>query len=105
MNILEKIVNEIKNDLIEKKNLLSFESLKKNIDYDSNSFSLYDSLNNDYVSLIAEIKDTSPSKGKLMNDKNFINLAKNVVAVIDKRNTKIKPTQAVKTTHSRGCSN
>ena len=77
MNILEKIVNEIKNDLIEKKNLLSIESLKKNIDYDSNSFSLYDSLNNDYLSLIAEIKDTSPSKGKLMKGKNFINLAKN----------------------------
>ena len=37
--------------------------------------------------------------------KSFLTLAKNVVAVIDKRNTKIKPTQAVKTTHSRGCSN
>jgi len=37
--------------------------------------------------------------------KSFLTLAKNVVAMIDKRNTKIKPTQAVKTTHSRGCSN
>ena len=36
--------------------------------------------------------------------KSFITLAKNVVAVIDKRNTKIKPTQTVKTTHSRGWS-
>jgi len=93
MNILEKIVNEIKNDLIEKKNLLSIESLKKNIDYDSNSFSLYDSLNNDYLSLIAEIKDTSPSKGKLMNGKNFINLAKNyldanvnAISIVTERN-------------------
>ena len=32
-NHSSEIVNEIKNDLIEKKNLLSIESLKKNIDY------------------------------------------------------------------------
>lgn len=37
--------------------------------------------------------------------KSFIHLAKNVLAVIDKRNTNIKPTTAVKTTHSKGCSN
>jgi len=36
--------------------------------------------------------------------KSFINLAKNVVAVIDKRNANIKPTIAVETTHSKGCS-
>ena len=37
--------------------------------------------------------------------KSFINLAKNVLVVIDKRNANIKPTIAVKTTHSKGCSN
>ena len=37
--------------------------------------------------------------------KSFINLAKNVVAVVEKRNTNIKPTIAVQTTHSKGCSN
>ena len=45
----------------------------------------------------------------LQNDtsiaKSFITLAKNVIAVIEKRNTNIKPTQVVKTTHSKGCSN
>jgi len=37
--------------------------------------------------------------------KSFINLAKNVVAVVEKRNDNIKPTIAVQTTHSKGCSN
>ena len=77
MNILEKIVNEIQIDLIDKKKLLPIESLEKNIDYDSNFPCFYDSLNNEFVSLIAEIKDTSPSKGKLMRGKNFNDLAKN----------------------------
>ena len=77
MNILEKIVNEIQIDLIDKKTLLPIESLEKNIDYNSNFPNFYDSLNNDFVSLIAEIKDTSPSKGKLMGSKTFNNLAKN----------------------------
>lgn len=37
--------------------------------------------------------------------KSFINLAKNVIKVINERNTNIKPTQAVNTSHSKGCSN
>lgn len=37
--------------------------------------------------------------------KSFINLAKNVAEAIDKRNTNIKPTQVVQTTHTKGCSN
>ena len=36
MNILQKIVNEIQIDLIDKKNLLPIESLEKNINYNSN---------------------------------------------------------------------
>ena len=77
MNILEKIVNEIQIDLIDKKKLLPIESMEKNINYNSDFPNFYDSLNNDFVSLIAEIKDTSPSKGKLMGGKSFNNLAKN----------------------------
>jgi len=77
MNILEKIVNKIKIDLVERKKILSIETLKKKSSLDIKSLSLYDSLNNDYLSLIAEIKDTSPSKGKLMKDKDFLCLAKN----------------------------
>tara|TARA_B110000116_G_scaffold83007_1_gene72304 strand:- start:1294 stop:2082 length:789 start_codon:yes stop_codon:yes gene_type:complete len=77
MNILEKIVNKIKVDLVERKKTLSIETLKKNSGLDINSPSLYDSLNNDYLSLIAEIKDTSPSKGKLIKDNDVLSLAKN----------------------------
>ncbi len=61
MNILEKIVNKIKIDLVERKKILSIETLKKKSSLDIKSLNLYDSLNNDYLSLIAEIKDTSPS--------------------------------------------
>ena len=53
MNILEKIVSEIKKDLIDKKNLIPVESLKKNTENLSNPVSFFDSLNNNYVSLIA----------------------------------------------------
>ena len=37
--------------------------------------------------------------------KSFINLAKNIAEAIDKRNTNIKPTQVVQTSHTKGCSN
>jgi|TARA_B100000959_G_C14990801_1_gene627821 indole-3-glycerol phosphate synthase len=93
MNILEKIVNEIQIDLIDKKKLLPIESLEKNINYNSDFPNFYDVLNNDFVSLIAELKDTSPSKGKLMKGKNFNNLAKtyldanvNAVSVVTEKN-------------------
>ena len=93
MNILEKIVSEIKKDLIDKKNLIPVESLKKNTENLSNPVSFFDSLNNNYVSLIAEIKDTSPSKGKLMSGKNFTHLAKiyldakvNAISVVTEKN-------------------
>jgi len=93
MNILEKIVNEIQIDLIDKKKLLPIESLEKNINYNSDFPNFYDVLNNDFVSLIAELKDTSPSKGKLMKGKSFNNLAKtyldanvNAVSVVTEKN-------------------
>ena len=76
MNILEKIVTEIKKDLIGKKKLVPIELLANNKEDVSSSISFFDSLNNNYVSIIAEIKDTSPSKGKLMRSKNFTHLAK-----------------------------
>ena len=76
MNILEKIVTEIKKDLIDKKKLVPIELLANNKQDFSSSISFFDSLNNNYVSIIAEIKDTSPSKGKLMISKNFTHLAK-----------------------------
>ena len=50
--------------------------MNKEIDYDYKSQSLRKSLNQDGLSIIAEIKDTSPSKGKLMQNIDFISLAK-----------------------------
>ncbi|MFL2767748.1 MAG: indole-3-glycerol phosphate synthase TrpC [Dehalococcoidia bacterium] len=76
MNILDKIVNQIKIDLLEQKNKYPFEMMNKEIDYDYKSQSLRKSLNQDGLSIIAEIKDTSPSKGKLMQNIDFISLAK-----------------------------
>jgi len=75
MNILEKIVKQLKIDLQERKASLPIEIIKDNISFESESISLYDALSNDYLGIISEIKDTSPSKGKLMTENNFNKLA------------------------------
>ena len=61
MNILEKIVKQLKIDLQERKASLPIEIIKDNISFESESISLYDALSNDYLGIISEIKDTSPS--------------------------------------------
>ena len=71
MNILEKIVKQLKIDLQERKVSLPIEIIKDNISFESESISLYDALSNDYLGIISEIKDTSPSKGKLMTENNY----------------------------------
>ena len=71
MNILDKIVNQIKMDLLGQKDNFPIEELKKEIDYEYKTESLSQSLNIDGLSIIAEIKDTSPSKGKLMFNIDF----------------------------------
>ena len=75
MNILEKIVKQLKIDLQERKASLPIEIIKDNISFESEPISLYDALSNDYLGIISEIKDTSPSKGKLMTENNFNKLA------------------------------
>ena len=93
MNILDKIVNQIKMDLLGQKDNFPIEELKKEIDYEYKTESLSQSLNIDGLSIIAEIKDTSPSKGKLMYNIDFDSLAKhyfkanvNGISVVTEKN-------------------
>ena len=37
--------------------------------------------------------------------KSFINLARNIVEAVNKRNINVQPTQVVQISHSKGCSN
>ena len=93
MNILHKIVNQIKIDLLKQKDNFPIEELKKEIDHENKTESLSQSLNIDGLSIIAEIKDTSPSKGKLMREIDFHSLAKhyfdanvNGISVVTEKN-------------------
>ena len=93
MNILHKIVNQIKTDLLNQKDNFPVDELKKEIDYEYKTESLSQSLNIDGLSIIAEIKDTSPSKGKLMHKIDFHSLAKhyfdanvNGISVVTEKN-------------------
>ena len=77
VNILDKIIEEKKNSLNKFKKTTTLESLEKNIKNLNTFLNFKETINNNKsVSIIAEIKKSSPSAGQLIKDFNHLNIAK-----------------------------
>ena len=78
MNILEKIVDTVKERVAEYKRADDFKSVRKqaenNVNHTINCF--YDSLNSENMSYICEVKKASPSKGIIAEDFDYVSIAK-----------------------------
>jgi indole-3-glycerol phosphate synthase len=76
MNILQNILETKKEEIHALKKTYSISSFSGMQFFNKINFSLYDKLkNNDHISIIAEIKKSSPSKGILKNNFNHLSIA------------------------------
>ena len=77
VNTLDKIIEEKKNSLNKFKKTTTLDSLEKNIKNLNTFLNFKETINNNKnVSIIAEIKKSSPSAGQLIKDFNHLNIAK-----------------------------
>ncbi len=77
VNTLDKIIEEKKNSLNKFKKTTTLDSLEKNIKNLNTYLNFKETINNNKnVSIIAEIKKSSPSAGQLIKDFNHLNIAK-----------------------------
>ena len=77
VNTLDKIIEEKKNSLNKFKKNTTLDSLEKNIKNLNTFLNFKETINNNKsVSIIAEIKKSSPSAGQLIKDFNHLNIAK-----------------------------
>ncbi len=75
MNILEKIVEQTKSDLSKRKQNISFNDLHSLEGYEKQRINFKEALTTDGVSVIAEVKKASPSKGIIREDFNPLDIA------------------------------
>ena len=75
MNILDKIIENKKQEISQRKKEISLEELKNSPNFHRNSYSLKDSIKNG-TGIIAEFKRKSPSKGILNETANVLEVGK-----------------------------
>ena len=77
MNILEKIVDNVKERVDEYKREQDFTLVRNNAEkYEvKNPYAFYNALNKDNMAFICEVKKASPSKGIIAEDFDYINIA------------------------------
>lgn len=74
-DILEKITDQTREDLKKRKRKISFRDLESLPGYEKKRLNFFSALQSDSVSIIAEIKKASPSKGVIRADFNHLKIA------------------------------
>lgn len=74
-DILEKIANQTREDLKKRKREISFRDLESLIGYEKDRLNFSEALRSDSVSIIAEVKKASPSKGVIRADFDALKIA------------------------------